>query len=103
MSIAWFENSSCIRAYTINHQLTVMIKHRKGGLFAERLAKPLSEFYDCLNVMCVELAEHEKFLPAGYVNKFRTSLHNLNASLLIIIKEMKQHSIEQKKQLPPEG
>jgi hypothetical protein len=80
-----------------------MIKRRKGGSFAERLAKPLSEFYDCLNVMCAELAEHEKVLPAGYVDKFRTSLHNLNGSLLVIIKEMEQHAIEQKKELPPQG
>jgi hypothetical protein len=80
-----------------------MTKHRKGGSFAERLAKPLSKFYDCLNVMCAELAEHERFLPTGYVDKFRTSLHNLNASLLKVCKEMEQHAIEQKKQLPPKG
>jgi hypothetical protein len=31
--------------------------------------------------MCAELAEHERFLLPSYLDKFRASLHNLNASL----------------------
>jgi hypothetical protein len=69
--------------------------------YAERLAKPLAEFKNHLLTMCAELAEHEKLLPPGSLEKFSKSLRNVNASLKQLCEEFERCSIEQKKRLPP--
>jgi hypothetical protein len=78
-----------------------MDSQSKPGSLGDRIKKPADELVNHLAMMCLELADHEKLLPPGSLEKLKVLLQNVTHSLHQVCEEFSKALDDKRKQFPP--